>query len=160
MSNLVLKFDQSSIGSLERTVTSGLEQLRNDAVISTGKVVTQHAKQGGFKDHTRQLRSTITNKTLGMLGRYFTAEVRAPKHYASFVEKGTDPHDIPKPARPPGKPLSFWWEKMGVQFVGYGVHHPGTKPIPFMAPAFDYGRTYIQTFVRRGFAGIAARVGH
>jgi hypothetical protein len=50
------------------------------------------------------------------------------KHYARHVEFGTKRHDIPIPARPPGKPLHFFWEKRGIWFTGYHVNHPGTKP--------------------------------
>jgi hypothetical protein len=184
MSNLTLKFDQSSIGDLERKVKSGIEKLRNDAVIATSKVVVQHAKQGGFKDRTRQLRSTIASKPVGMIGNYFTAEVRAPKDYASFVEKGTDPHDIwPKAAYGHTGPLLKgqtvrgsgpgphehhvgrgyalrWKNDAGQIFFATMVHHPGGKAIPFMLPAFEYGRDYWKTFVRRGFVEINARLGH
>jgi hypothetical protein len=156
---LTLTFDEGSISEFGGKAESGLERLRNDAVIATGKIVVQHAKQGNFKDRTHQLRSTISAQNIGMVGQYFTVEVKAPKKYASFVEKGTRPHDIPKPARPPGKPLVFYWERMGVDVVTFGVHHPGSKAIPFFAPAFEYGRSYLDSFVRRGFADVNSRLG-
>ena len=51
------------------------------------------------------------------------------KPYARHIEFGTRAnYPIPKIARPPGKPLHFFWEKRGVWFTGYHVIHPGIKP--------------------------------
>lgn len=52
--------------------------------------------------------------------------------YAGYVEFGTKPHDI-KP-KPGNKYLVF--QVNGKTIYARKVHHPGTKPQPYVAPAF------------------------
>ncbi len=178
-----LDFDYTALLEKQRRVESALDGLAKRAVIATGKVVSRHAKQGPFKDRTRQLRSTISDRYLGKRGPWHLVLVRAPMQYASFVELGTGPHDIwPKagynlkgPVRDGqtrrargkgphehivGRGLALRWKDAGGgEHFARMVHHPGSKPYPFMAPATDYGRQYIRQFIERGFAGIAAEIG-
>lgn len=53
--------------------------------------------------------------------------------YAAYVEFGTQPHEI-RPKRPDGV-LRF--QVNGQWVYAKVVHHPGTKPEPFVRPAFD-----------------------
>lgn len=53
--------------------------------------------------------------------------------YAAYVELGTRPHII----RPNGKKALFW--PGAAHPVGL-VHHPGTRPQPFLRPALDQER--------------------
>ncbi|MGA5820811.1 HK97 gp10 family phage protein [Kitasatospora sp. NPDC094028] len=48
--------------------------------------------------------------------------------YAAYVELGTGPHII----RPTGKQAMFW---EGAAHPVREVHHPGTRPQPFLRPA-------------------------
>lgn len=153
-----LAFDLTGLDTLQRKLDSALNRLVKESCAATAKVVKARAKQGPFKDRTRQLRSTINDIHIGLRGGWYLVEVRAPQKHASWVELGTKPHDIPKPARPPGKPLHFYWEKRGVWFTGFGVHHPGGKPYPFMTPATIYGQAYIVQFAQRGLSAIAAQL--
>lgn len=55
--------------------------------------------------------------------------------YASFLEEGTPPHFIIGNDSP-DQNLHFYWVERGISFNGPIVHHPGTKPSPFMGPAY------------------------
>jgi hypothetical protein len=176
-----LDFDLAGLDQLQRRLESDLERLTRDAVHAAAKVTTAKAKRGNFKDHTRQLRSTIKSTILGQRGAWYMAEVLAPKPYASFVENGTEAHDIwPKAAHGLKGPLRNGQTRRATgkgpheHIVGRGIalrfkiggrevfaryiHHPGSRAIPFMEPAREYGQAYIETFVRRGFEGIATRL--
>jgi HK97 gp10 family phage protein len=63
------------------------------------------------------------------------AEIKAAASYASYVENGTRPHEIPV-----GRKGFLAWENPQAQgdwiFALHTVHHPGTKPHPFMGPAY------------------------
>ena len=48
--------------------------------------------------------------------------------YAAYVELGTRPHEI----RPSSKQALFW---EGAAHPVAAVHHPGTRPQPFLRPA-------------------------
>jgi phage gpG-like protein len=59
-----------------------------------------------------------------------TARIGTNVDYALPTEFGSMPHIIR------GNPwLAFYWEKMGADFVGREVHHPGTPEQPFLRPA-------------------------
>jgi hypothetical protein len=179
--SLFVNVDTTGLDSLASSLERDLDRLIRDATVATGKVTSAKAKRGGFQDHTRQLRSTISDRNIGKRGEWYMVEVVAPMPYASFVEHGTDAHDIwPKagyklngPVRQGqtrratgagphqqivGRGMALRWKVGGQQFFARMVHHPGGRAIPFMEPAADYGQQYIETFVRSGFAGIAARL--
>jgi len=181
---LRVTWDESQFSRLELRTTSDIERLVRDGLVAAGKVTVARAKQGPFRDHTRQLRSTISSQYLGRRFGYWMVQINAPMRYASYVEKGTDPHEIwPKAAhgligpvrkgqsrratgRGPheyivGRGLALRWKDAGggVHFARM-VHHRGSKPYPFFKPAMDYGWVYLQRFVERGFAGIALRMEH
>jgi len=63
---------------------------------------------------------------------------------ARFVEYGTKPHDIPRRRKRKGrrKVLLF-----GGRFASR-VHHPGTKPKPFLRPAYDQHKDDAQETMR------------
>lgn len=179
---LRLNWDEAQFDRLYSTVRHDIDLLARNAVNAAGKIAVARAKQGPFKDNTRQLRSTISARNLGQRNRYWTVEIRAPMHYASYVEKGTPPHDIwPKAAhgligpvrkgqtrRAMGKgPHEYivgrgialrWKNASGQVFFARMVHHPGSKAYPFFEPALQSGWAYLEQFVARGFAGISLRL--
>jgi len=78
-------------------------------------------------ERTGRLKRSIKRKVRGTKG-----EVRAEAPYAVFVEKGTRPHII-RPVR--ARALRF---QVGGEIVfAKLVHHPGTKPNPFMRRAAE-----------------------
>lgn len=123
---------------LHRKIALTKSALLSDLALADRKAAeagVKAAKTGRFKDRTGQLRATINATAIGWRGQTFWMQIHAPMPYAHFVDLDTAPHDIPKPERPPGKPLQFYWEKLGVWFTGYGVHHPGTHGTMFFAGA-------------------------
>lgn len=60
--------------------------------------------------------------------------------YARFVEYGTRPHDIV----PTGGRRALRWVQGGRTRFAARVHHPGNRPLPFMAPAAIEGRRAIE----------------
>jgi hypothetical protein len=84
-----------------------------------------------FKDRTGTLRNEITSWATTTHG-----ELSANAPYARFVESGTVPHRItPRGAYP----LRFYWEKVGTHVEFWSVNHPGTKAMPFMERAGEWG---------------------
>jgi len=177
-----LDFDLTGLDTLQRKLDSAVNRLVKDSCAATAKVVKARAKQGPFKDRTRQLRSTINDVHIGLRGGWYIVEVRAPQQYASFVELGTKEHDIwPKaghnlkgPVREGqtrratgkgphehivGRGIALRWkDASGNQRFARMVHHPGSKPYAFMAPATEYGRAYITQFAQLGLVKIAAQL--
>lgn len=78
-----------------------------------------------------------------------TARVEVSADYAAAVEFGTKPHDIrPRPGRigRNGRPAALAWggarrlsgnlrSGASPEFFARVVHHPGTRPQPFLRPA-------------------------
>ncbi len=83
-----------------------------------------------FNDVTGTLRDSITDEITGPL----EGRVVAGAPYARFVNDGTPPHVI-RGKR--GGVLHF--QVQGYEFFRRVVHHPGTKPRPFMGEAADEG---------------------
>lgn len=95
------------------------------ALEKTGALAVGLAKQTTlFNDKTGKLRSSIAATDASRT----VIRVQAKTAYARFVESGTAAHDIVASA---GKLLRF--VVGGAVFYRRRVHHPGTKPRPFMA---------------------------
>ena len=56
-----------------------------------------------------------------------------------WIVSGTPPHEIPiggsAAQMAKGYPLHFYWERIGEWVSFWSVHHPGTKPNPFVGKA-------------------------
>jgi len=83
-----------------------------------------------FKDVTGWLRGSIREDFDGP----FKGRLRAGPKYARFVNDGTPPHEISAKG---GGVLHF--QMQGHDFFRRSVHHPGTKPRPFMDDAAAVG---------------------
>jgi hypothetical protein len=83
-----------------------------------------------FNDVTGRLRRTISEEITGE----FRGRIRTGAKYARFVNDGTPPHTI---AAKGGGVLHFVVQ--GHDVFTRAVHHPGTKPRPFMGEAADAG---------------------
>jgi hypothetical protein len=176
-----LDFDLSGLNTLQTKLEHELSVLMRDAVVAGGNAAVMKARQGRFKDRSGQLRANISSRYLGQKGDWFSVEVKAIMPYASFVNDGTRPHEIwPKAVhglkgpvrngqtrramgRGPheyivGRGIALRWKVNGQEFFASHVNHPGTKQIPFMDDAEDFGRLTMTTYLNRGFAGIAARL--
>jgi hypothetical protein len=130
------------------------------------------AKAGPFKDQTGTLRRTIGRTPARMSVNESVGHLNAPQEYASFVESGTDPHDIypqdrsraggphHRSGRRAGKRVknpvhragggSFLRFRIGGQVVfARFVKHPGSKPYPFMGPAYQAMERLMPALIER-----------
>jgi len=101
--------------------------IRDQARRMTGLAQEEAPKRSGDFAKGIRFRTFVAAEAVG-----FT--LSAPSPLVEFITKGTKPHPIPKPPRPPGKPLAF--EVGGETVIVYGVEHPGTKPNPFIGRAY------------------------
>ena len=137
-----------------------LELSRRKAVGSAAIEAAQYAKANGpFKDRTTQLRTGIVARFISSDGVSVVWELLSPMPYSRYVEEGTRPHEIwPKathglkgPLRPGqtrratgkgphehivGRGIALRWVSGGVTHFAAMVHHPGSRPYPFMGPAY------------------------
>ncbi len=116
------------------------------ALARTAELASGYARTSAlYKSHTYGLRSSIQWGTQqGASSAH--AVMRASAPYAAFVENGTRPHTIE--AR----------RKTTLRFVQNGavrfsriVHHPGTKPRPFMAQAQDRATPLLERLMGEAF---------
>jgi len=87
----------------------------------------------------------------------FTGTVTSHAEYSQAIEEGTRPHTIrtknkkvlagPKRKAPPG------WDNISGDYAIYGkeIQHPGTKPKPFMFPAWKSACLHLEKLIRKAF---------
>lgn len=144
---------------VDRTIEA-LEFGVRDAVRNAAQEGAEEARHSGrFKNRTGNLRAWIVADFLRSNGRSAQWEILSRAPYSKFVEEGTRPHEIwPKaahgsvgPLRPGqsrrasgkgphehivGRGVMLRWTAGGQTFFARMVHHPGTRPDPFMGPAY------------------------
>lgn len=106
------------------------------ASVAAGRIGHATAKgSSAFQDRTGKLRAGITVSYQLLQGGAVEATIVAAAPHSLYVEAGTKAHEIW--ARDPhSKPLHFYWSKAGRWFRGPMARHPGTRPHPFMGPAY------------------------
>ncbi|SRR6056297_644718 len=87
---------------------------------------------------------------------YLKGEVVSEANYSQAVEEGTKPHHIEIKSKkvlagaaskaPAGMATSNGWAIYGTR-----VQHPGTKPQPFMKPAFTVAKNYLVKQIKKLF---------
>jgi Bacteriophage HK97-gp10, putative tail-component len=164
---------------VEQTIAKlrhSLESAGRDA----GRAGLDQARRGGFQDRTGELRGTLRWNIVGWTGERFVISITAPKHYASFVELGTQPHEIwPKAAygasksslrggqsrrgrgsgpheHVVGRGYALRWVDASGEHFAKMVHHPGSRPIRFMFPAQIQATETYRESLRNGFVGLAS----
>lgn len=117
-------------------VGAGLEQNVGRALGMAGSLAVGHAKQTSmFHDRSAVLRNSIDYD--GPVGSFSAGDmhitVTAGAEHASYIEKGTRPHEI----RPTFRKALRWPIEGGYAFARI-VRHPGTAPRPFLEAARDW----------------------
>lgn len=107
-----------------------------------------------YRDRTGNLTKSIHGEMTFATKGSAEGEIVADAKYASFVENGTRPHDI----RPRNAKALRWVDAGGVHFARV-VHHPGTKPYPFMGPAYLKAEAVLETEAGVVMSEIAQREG-
>jgi len=122
-------------------LTEKLEKNLRMAVRMAAEEAAAEAKRTtAFQDRSSVLRNSIEPD--GPFGSFaagdLTATVSAGAFYASYVERGTKPHEIrPKRATQKRPRPSLRWPVEGGFMFAKVVHHPGTAPRPFLEPAVE-----------------------
>ena len=89
----------------------------------------QAVKVGRFKNRTGNLRRSINRRVEGP----HRGVVSTSEEYGAHVEFGTRPHVIyPKKGR-----FLVFKNQSGQKVFAKKINHPGSKPYPFMRPAFE-----------------------
>lgn len=126
-----------------------------DVVEATCEEGAAHARAvGQFKDHTGDLRRGVVGFLVSRSDKGATGQIASVMGYSSLVEGGTPAHEIrPKAGEGSVGPLrqgqsrrkkddigtsrsALRWEGAGGIRFAKVVHHPGSKPYPFMGPAY------------------------
>lgn len=91
-------------------------------------------------EHTGALKAGIHGGTTDVEGTGAEGHVTSDAPYSSFVEEGTRPHDITAKRAP----MLAWENPQGDWHHAKTVHHPGTRPHPFMGPALQKAERVIE----------------
>lgn len=96
---------------------------------------------------------TLRQKIQGRMLTKLAAVVEAKAPYSVYVHEGTRPHLIV-----PVNKQALANRRTG-QFFGKVVHHPGTRPNPFLARAVKRSASKVQEFFREAIQGVLDAVG-
>lgn len=116
--------------------TQGLKVAMRDSVLLTQNNASKIVP-GRFKNQTGNLRRSISQKVFGADKGLVFVNDTAP--YGEYVEFGTKPHVIRPKNR---KMLAF--KSNGITIFAKKINHPGSKPYPFMEPAFQESQPQIE----------------
>ncbi len=140
MSDITIKVD--GLDDLARAFAKAPEAALNqisDAVKKSALTVQSAAlkeapvnKRSGGGNLRQNIRAHLITKT--------RAEVVSNAPYSLFVEEGTSPHIISV------KNKKVLADKRAGEFYGKTVHHPGTRPNPFMHRAVEKSMARINEF--------------
>lgn len=166
-----VKVDFSKYHGAKRKTLSGIKRAREQAVRATLLAGRKEAKARARK-RTGKLRREITVLFDVPVGRTSEGQLVAPTYYASFLEEGTEPHDIwPKEGHGFKGPTRRGQSRRDITDIGTHrvalrfrvrgkfvfarmVHHPGSKPYPFMGPAFLKMERMLPAELERRFMGL------
>lgn len=135
---------------------------------TSAKLVESGAK-ARVPHKTGRLRASIGSDVTG-IGSSIQGHVWADADYAQAVEDGTRPHDIAPvsamalmvPVAPMG---GFGGGRLsGAPRSGQGVaffarvRHPGTRPYPYLVPALEDARPFVQAIFTKAADAVLAKI--
>jgi hypothetical protein len=177
---ITMRFDRSQLNRKLLMLQRSMEELLVSAAHESAKDGVRVARQGPHQDRTGALRWSNRWDIVGWHGRRYLCRLSNPQTYASFVEFGTRPHDIwpkagysaPVKSLKPGQTRrgrgkgphehvvgrgkALRWKDADGEHFAAMVHHPGSKPYPFMSPAKMAMRASMLSRIRAGKARLAA----
>lgn len=133
------------VSNLEKAVESSAVLLQNQAV---REAPTNKGQGGGSRGSGGNLKQRIRTFKINRL----RSEVIPKVSYAAYVHEGTPPHVI----RPLVKQALA--NKRSGQFFGKVVHHPGTRPNPFLLRAFNKEKSDMTAVFKKAIEDIFAQI--
>lgn len=119
------------------------------AIRNSVTIVLAAAQAGAPVGATTGLKNSISSQVdltnlIGIVGLDYPGS-----KYGIYVEKGTGPHFVPIAA------LQRWADQRGISpyAVQKAIARKGTKAQPFMKPAYDRNKTFIQRQFREALTG-------
>lgn len=133
--NIQIKGLDQLIANANRVSGNASRELKQIMIDNTTHISNEAKaiKAGRFKNQTGNLRRSIYRRVYG-------AEkglVATDEKYGEYVEFGTRPHVI----RPRNKKM-LAFKIDGRLVFAKEVRHKGSRPFPFMQPAFEDGKSY------------------
>lgn len=138
-----MKVQKKGFDEFAATLKSGAKVVKRELVkaINNSVTVVQIAAKAGVPEGaTGNLKRSITahvdqSSLIGIVG------LDAPgRQYGLYVERGSRPHWVPRQA------LERWASQRGIPvfLVQRAIARKGTKPQPFMEPAYKNNRKFIE----------------
>jgi hypothetical protein len=164
---LHVSVDLSEFERLRQQTITRIRQAVVECVADGAKAGESHAKGGRWQDRTGRLRREIEARPYSFNINGAEWDITSPTPYAPFVEYGTKPHWIrPKfsgigpmqAGQSRRSKTDIGTHRVALRWIGpdgqahfaRAVFHPGTQPIPFMAPAGEVaGDEMVASFERR-----------
>ena len=133
------RFAKQCEGDFKKAVSSATLEMQKEAKKKVRDYTSGSKVKSGF---------LINNINTTILNGGYTGEVISGAGYSEAFENGARPHIIrirnkkvlagPRRGAPAGWKSSSQSASMGYATYGKEVRHPGTKPHPFMYPAWKY----------------------
>lgn len=140
---------------LEQGFRRARETLSADVASAVNTAIQEGAGEAlrvrSYKDQTGRLTRSIRAYMTEVTDVSATGTIVALMPYAKFVEEGTAPHEIVAK-----NAVALRWEDPGGVHFARVVHHPGTKPYPFMGPAYLKAERVLEREVTVIFQNMAA----
>jgi hypothetical protein len=155
---------------VQRTKRELAHQISEGVTGAAAQAVAHVRSRAPFRDRTGALRRGVHVERSTSSPRLAQAWFVSPQHYAIYVEEGTSAHDI-WPKAPHGTRgarlqkgqsardksdigthrVALRWYVGSRPVFASMVHHPGSKPYPFMQPARDFAQQWLTAELDRGF---------
>lgn len=132
MRRIEARIDKTDLDNLERNINTYCARVRKelyDAVEKTTRAVGRSARSR-IRNKTGHLKKGI--KTRMDRSRNAVGWVDSKGPHSHLIEYGTRPHRLDKGSRKQNEAM-----KINGDFVKGAVNHPGSKPYPFLRPAYE-----------------------
>lgn len=130
--DIKVEIDQSELRKLLKNIDKYGQHIKRQVqneIVYTAQEIRTESQMRVPVDTSRLKKSAYVNMKRNRLG----AEIGYRTKYAAPVEFGSRPHVI----RPKNAKVLSWKPKGGGRVFAKVVNHPGTKPRPFLMPAFE-----------------------